>query len=135
MDRTVCGYGYPFFQEKAITAILSCPKGISFLLNSVWFILTTYFLYQSRIMLHFPLEKFYPLAILFEDAIILGAENDTILFNASNISTTHLPYCILERSVSESRFLKKNSSLMRNYAFCRVWCFYIQFYVNSFEGI
>ena len=55
---------------------------------------------SKRIMLHFPLEKFYPLAILFEDAIILGAENDTILFNASNISTTHLPYCVLERSVS-----------------------------------
>ena len=55
---------------------------------------------SKRIMLHFPLEKFYPLAILFEDAIILGAENDTILFNASNVSTTHLPYCVLERSVS-----------------------------------
>ena len=55
---------------------------------------------SKRIMLHFPLEKFYPLAILFEEAIILGAENDTILFNASNISTTHLPYCVLERSVS-----------------------------------
>ncbi len=55
---------------------------------------------SKRIMLHFPLEKFYPLAILFEDAIILGAENDTILFNASSISTTHLPYCTLERSVS-----------------------------------
>ena len=55
---------------------------------------------SKRIMLHFPLEKFYPLAILFEDAIILGAENDTILFNASSISTTNLPYCTLERSVS-----------------------------------
>ena len=55
---------------------------------------------SKRIMLHFPLEKFYPLAILFEDAIILGAENDTILFNASSISITHLPYCTLERSVS-----------------------------------
>merc|ERR1712223_2024344 len=53
---------------------------------------------SKRIMLHFPLEKFYPLAILFEDAIILGAENDTILFNASSISTTNLPYCTLERS-------------------------------------
>lgn len=55
---------------------------------------------SKRIMLHFPLEKFYPLAILFEDAIILGAENDTILFNASSISTTNLPFCTLERSVS-----------------------------------
>ena len=53
---------------------------------------------SKRIMLHFPLEKFYPLAILFEDAIILGAENDTILFNASSISSTNLPYCTLERS-------------------------------------
>ena len=45
-------------------------------------------------MLHFPLEKFYPLAILFEDAIILGAENDTILFNASSISSTPIAISI-----------------------------------------
>ena len=55
---------------------------------------------ELTIRILIPLEKFYPLAILFEDAIILGAENDTILFNASNVSTTHLPYCVLERSVS-----------------------------------
>ena len=49
-------------------------------------------------MLHFPLEDFYPLAILFEDAIILGAENDTVLYNASNLTTTRLPYSTLQRT-------------------------------------
>jgi hypothetical protein len=34
----------------------------------------------KRIMLHFPLVSIYPLAILFEEAIIVGAENDTQLF-------------------------------------------------------
>jgi hypothetical protein len=34
----------------------------------------------KRIMLHFPLLSIYPLAILFEEAIIVGAENDTQLF-------------------------------------------------------
>ncbi len=43
--------------------------------------------------------------ILFEDAIILGAENDTILFNASSISTTNLPFCTLERSVSSRKLI------------------------------
>ena len=49
-------------------------------------------------MLHFPLEDFYPLAILFEDAIILGAETDTVLYNASNLTTTRLPYSTLQRT-------------------------------------
>lgn len=74
---------------------------------------------SKRIMLHFPLEKFYPLggfticgntnlptsfhdssvaAILFEDAIMLGTENDTILFNCGNSSVLSLPYCTLERT-------------------------------------
>jgi len=53
---------------------------------------------SKRIMLHFPLEDFYPLAILFEDAIILGAENDTVLYNASNLTTTRLPYSTLQRT-------------------------------------
>ena len=57
-----------------------------------------FFFRSKRIMLHFPLEDFYPLAILFEDAIILGAENDTVLYNASNLTTTRLPYSTLQRT-------------------------------------
>ena len=55
---------------------------------------------SKRIMLHFPIEDFYPLAILFEDAIILGAENDTVLYNSNSISMTCLPYSTLQRTSS-----------------------------------
>ena len=55
---------------------------------------------SKRIMLHFPMEDFYPLAILFEDAIILGAENDTVLYNSNSISSTCLPYSTLQRTSS-----------------------------------
>ena len=54
-----------------------------------------------RIMLHFPLNNIYPLAILFEEAIILGAENDTQLYPGGNREgPSSLPFCTLER-VSE----------------------------------
>jgi hypothetical protein len=54
-------------------------------------------------MLHFPIDKLYPLAILFEDAIILGAENDTMLMNttstpADHMTATAVPYSTLERN-------------------------------------
>lgn len=55
---------------------------------------------SKRIMLHFPLEDFYPLAILFEEAIILGAANDTVLYDAKGVSGACLPYSTLERTVS-----------------------------------
>lgn len=52
---------------------------------------------SKRIMLPFQL-KIYPLAILFEDAILLGAENDTILYSSDANSPFSLPYCLLERT-------------------------------------
>ncbi|XP_014243624.1 guanine nucleotide exchange factor subunit Rich [Cimex lectularius] len=52
---------------------------------------------SKRIMLPFQL-KIYPLAILFEDAIILGAENDTILYTSDANSPFSLPFCVLERT-------------------------------------
>ena len=55
---------------------------------------------SKRIMLHFPIEDFYPLAILFEDAIILGAENDTVLYSSNSVSATCLPYSTLQRTSS-----------------------------------
>ncbi|XP_026464299.1 RAB6A-GEF complex partner protein 1-like [Ctenocephalides felis] len=47
---------------------------------------------SKRIMLPFHL-KIYPLAILFEDAIILGAENDTTLYTSDSNSEFSLPFC------------------------------------------
>ncbi|CAG9862515.1 unnamed protein product [Phyllotreta striolata] len=52
---------------------------------------------SKRIMLPFHL-KIYPLAILFEDAIILGAENDTVLYSSDYNSPFSLPLCILQRT-------------------------------------
>ncbi|KRT84788.1 hypothetical protein AMK59_2574 [Oryctes borbonicus] len=52
---------------------------------------------SKRIMLPFHL-KIYPLAILFEDAIILGAENDTVLYTTDPNSPFSLPFSILQRT-------------------------------------
>jgi RAB6A-GEF complex partner protein 1 len=38
------------------------------------------------------------LAILFEDTIILGAENDTVLYTSDSSLHFSLPYCVLERT-------------------------------------
>ena len=58
---------------------------------------------SKRIMLSFVL-KIYPLVILFEEAIILGAENDTILYTNDLGLHFSLPYSTLERSVSFFKF-------------------------------
>ncbi|XP_068967131.1 guanine nucleotide exchange factor subunit Rich [Bombus flavifrons] len=50
---------------------------------------------SKRIMLPFHL-RIYPLAILFEDAILLGAENDTVLFTSDTNSPFSLPFSLLE---------------------------------------
>jgi len=51
-----------------------------------------------RIMLHFPLNNIYPLAILFEDALILGVENHTQGFPESSLlSPSSLPFSTVER--------------------------------------
>ncbi|XP_069682235.1 guanine nucleotide exchange factor subunit Rich isoform X2 [Periplaneta americana] len=52
---------------------------------------------SKRIMLPFHL-RIYPLAILFEDAILLGAENDTMLYTSDTNSPFSLPFCVLERT-------------------------------------
>lgn len=52
---------------------------------------------SKRIMLTFNL-KIYPLVILFEEAIILGAENDTILYTNDLELHFSLPFSTLERS-------------------------------------
>jgi hypothetical protein len=52
---------------------------------------------SKRIMLPFHL-KIYPLAILFEDAIILGAENDTVLYTSDSNSPFSLPFSVLQRT-------------------------------------
>ncbi|XP_065331674.1 guanine nucleotide exchange factor subunit Rich isoform X2 [Cloeon dipterum] len=52
---------------------------------------------NKRIMLPFQL-RIYPLAILFEDAIILGAENDTVLYSSDSSSYFSLPFCLIQRT-------------------------------------
>lgn len=52
---------------------------------------------SKRIMLTFTL-KIYPLVILFEEAIILGAENDSTLFTNDTDSYFSLPFSTIERS-------------------------------------
>ncbi|KAK5648957.1 hypothetical protein RI129_003849 [Pyrocoelia pectoralis] len=52
---------------------------------------------SKRIMLPFSL-RIYPLAILFEDAIILGAENDTLLYTSDSNSPFSLPFSVLQRT-------------------------------------
>ncbi|EAA13960.5 AGAP010061-PA, partial [Anopheles gambiae str. PEST] len=52
---------------------------------------------SKRIMLSFTL-KIYPLVILFEDAIILGAENDTLLYTSDPSVYFSLPYNALKRT-------------------------------------
>lgn len=51
----------------------------------------------KRIMLSFHL-KIYPLAISFEDAIIFGTENDTVLYMNDSSSHFALPFCTLKRT-------------------------------------
>lgn len=62
---------------------------------------------SKRIMLPFQL-KIYPLAILFEDAIILGAENDTVLYTSDSKSPFSLPFSVLQRTVIFNFHLKIN---------------------------
>lgn len=50
---------------------------------------------NKRIMLPFH-PRVYPLAILFEDAILLGAENDTVLYSSDTNSPFSLPFSLLE---------------------------------------
>lgn len=51
---------------------------------------------SKRIMLSFSL-KVYPLAILFEDVMIVGVENDTVLYTSDSNSHFSIPFSILER--------------------------------------
>ncbi|XP_033103586.1 RAB6A-GEF complex partner protein 1-like [Anneissia japonica] len=57
---------------------------------------------SKRIMLSFHL-KIYPLAILFEDAVVLGAANDTLNFDTlshylNSFQPTNVPFSTLERT-------------------------------------
>ncbi|GFR17122.1 RAB6A-GEF complex partner protein 1 [Trichonephila clavata] len=50
---------------------------------------------SKRIMLPVPVY-IYPLAVLYEDAVILGAENETVLLPADSYSKN--PFCIISRT-------------------------------------
>ena len=65
------------YQVSLLTILLSLDK------TNLWVVQegeSQHSFMAKRIMLHFPLVSIYPLAILFEEAIIVGAENDTQLF-------------------------------------------------------
>lgn len=85
-------------------------------------------------MLPFHL-RIYPLAILFEDAILLGAENDTVLFTSDTNSPFSLPFSLLELTVSvislEYFFLVKNCRHFN----CRVKSISIKYCDNLFTAI
>ncbi|XP_034835409.1 guanine nucleotide exchange factor subunit Rich isoform X2 [Maniola hyperantus] len=51
----------------------------------------------KRIMLPFHLD-IYPLTILFDDAILLGVENDTTLYASDSNSVFSLPFCVINRT-------------------------------------
>lgn len=51
----------------------------------------------KRIMLPFHLN-IYPLTILFDEAILLGAENDTTLYTSDSNSVFSLPFCVVNRT-------------------------------------
>ncbi|WAR23821.1 RIC1-like protein [Mya arenaria] len=59
---------------------------------------------SKRIMLPFRVD-IYPLAVLFEEAVILGVSSDSLTFKSSAITPhsgthlQHIPYCSLERTV------------------------------------
>ncbi|KAH9633225.1 hypothetical protein HF086_017780 [Spodoptera exigua] len=53
----------------------------------------------KRIMLPFHLN-IYPLTILFDDAILLGAENDTTLYASDSSSVFSLPFCVVNRTLA-----------------------------------
>jgi hypothetical protein len=54
---------------------------------------------SKRIMLPFQLH-IYPLSVLFEEAILIGVETDTLLYPSSATSENPwlIPLCVLERN-------------------------------------
>lgn len=65
---------------------------------------------SKRIMLPFQLH-IYPLSVLFEEAVLLGVETDTLMYPSSSlgggkgesVKPWHSPFCVLERN-SQVRF-------------------------------
>lgn len=53
------------------------------------------YLIKPKILVHFIFS-----AILFEDAILLGAENDTLLYTSDTSTVFSLPFCQVERTVN-----------------------------------
>ena len=98
---------------------------------------STHSFMARRIMLHFPLNNIYPLAILFEEAIILGAENDTQLYPANKDGPSSLPFCTLER-VSEVYLQQLLRQLIRRNLGHHAWeiaasCSSLPYFQHSLE--
>ena len=98
---------------------------------------STHAFMARRIMLHFPLNDIYPLAILFEEAIILGAENDTQMYPAGKDGPSTLPFCTLER-VSEVYLQQLLRQLIRRNLGHHAWeiaasCSSLPYFQHSLE--
>ena len=91
-----------------------------------------------RIMLHFPLNNIYPLAILFEEALMLGVENDATVFpESSSSSPSSLPFCTLQR-VSEVYLQQLLRQLIRRNLGQHAWeiassCSSLAYFQHSLE--
>lgn len=71
-------------------------------------------------------------AILFEDAIILGAENDTLLYSSDSNSVFSLPFCVLNRTVSFILFIHFNSECVFYYG--NVWILESSIFASNFTS-
>ncbi|KAG5887614.1 hypothetical protein JTB14_002623 [Gonioctena quinquepunctata] len=91
---------------------------------------------SKRIMLPFHL-RIYPLAILFEDAILLGAENDTILYTSDSSSPFSLPLSVLQRTSQVYLHQILRQLIRRNLGF-HAWeiarsCMSLPYFLHSLE--
>lgn len=72
---------------------------------------------SRRIMLPFHIN-IYPLAVLFEDALVLGATNETVLYDGLQGSSEPLealfPFCTVERTSHIYLHLIMRQLLVRN---------------------
>lgn len=91
---------------------------------------------SKRIMLPFHL-KIYPLAILFEDAILLGVENDAVLYISDTNSPFSLPFSVLERTSQVYLHQILRQLIRRNLGF-HAWeiarsCMSLSYFPHSLE--
>jgi len=91
----------------------------------------------KRIMLHFPLQNIYPLSIHFQEAIIVGVENDSQLMPGTAEGPSSLPFSTLER-VSQVYLQQLLRQLIRRNLGHHAWeiarsCIQLPYFQHSLE--